>query len=108
MKFNCDKAKQRNKKKLEEFWDTHANKWVEEFAWWPVRVAEGDCRWLEMVEVMWVPWVIPEESDRDFRLFLGQRDVTREIFVSNTDDAKRAVNLCGNWVYRPLDEVRYD
>lgn len=24
--------------------------WHAHFAWWPVRVGEGDCRWLEVVE----------------------------------------------------------
>lgn len=24
--------------------------WHDHFAWWPVRVGERDCRWLELVE----------------------------------------------------------
>lgn len=37
MKFNCDKWKC----KLE---------WHRWFAWYPVKIAENDCRWLEYVE----------------------------------------------------------
>lgn len=38
MKFNCDSGKER--KMTWHIW----------FAWFPVRVAKGDCRWLEKVE----------------------------------------------------------
>lgn len=41
MKFNCDKRQQ--KERAQRAW--HA--W---FAWFPVRVEQGDCRWLEIVE----------------------------------------------------------
>lgn len=42
MKFNCGHSTSK-KNKLKEDW----HDW---FAWYPVRVAEGDCRWLETVE----------------------------------------------------------
>lgn len=42
MKFNCPKKPEKKEnKKL--FW----HNW---FAWFPVRVADEDCRWLEMVD----------------------------------------------------------
>ena len=42
MKFNCgDKANER-------YWREH--QWSKWFAWFPVRVATKDCRWLETVE----------------------------------------------------------
>jgi hypothetical protein len=38
MKFNCKKSQDRR-----QTWHT----W---FAWYPVKIAENDCRWLEKVE----------------------------------------------------------
>lgn len=40
MKFKCDKPKKANRRA----------EWHRKFAWWPVQVAPGDCRWLEVVQ----------------------------------------------------------
>ena len=40
MKFNCDREPRVDQKKSWHVW----------FAWYPVKVGPGDCRWLEKVE----------------------------------------------------------
>lgn len=54
MKFNCDYFKQhaarKEKEREEHLVQIAIAPWQETFAWLPVRVAEGDCRWLEKVE----------------------------------------------------------
>lgn len=49
MKWDCDK-KHRDKfaRQLKSF--EESKQWHKVFAWWPTRVASGDCRWLEYVE----------------------------------------------------------
>ena len=42
MKFNCGPTLREKVEARKE--------WHEWFAWYPVRVASGDCRWLETVE----------------------------------------------------------
>ena len=45
MKFNCGKTRaQKRAEKIERLQNWH--KW---FAWYPVRVGDNDCRWLEYV-----------------------------------------------------------
>lgn len=38
MKFNCD-------------YRDRVRNWHDWFAWYPVKISEGDCRWLETIEV---------------------------------------------------------
>lgn len=46
MKFNCGEPYHlRYAKKVQKKLD-----WHRKFAWWPVRVGQYDCRWLEFVE----------------------------------------------------------
>ena len=47
MRFNCGKSVQKKLKDQRE--------WHSWFAWYPVRVAENDCYWLEYVERKEVP-----------------------------------------------------
>jgi hypothetical protein len=42
MKFNCGKSYSETHQKLKN--------WHEWFAWYPVKVADNDCRWLEKVQ----------------------------------------------------------
>lgn len=42
MRFNCGRTQYEK--------DQDRKKWHRWFAWRPVRVVEGDCRWLEVVE----------------------------------------------------------
>ena len=45
MKINCDYFKERRRlKQRAQF------VWHDWFAWYPVRIGPGDCRWLETVE----------------------------------------------------------
>lgn len=43
MKFNCGSTKAAEKR---ERWLN----WHRVFAWWPTRVGDNDCRWLECIE----------------------------------------------------------
>ncbi len=55
MKFNCGPA-------YEVRWERrhkHLTNWHRKFAWFPVRVTEGDCRWLEYVERRGVYYASP-------------------------------------------------
>ena len=45
MKFKCGPTV----KELYERKETMEN-WHDHFAWWPVRIARDDCRWLETVQ----------------------------------------------------------
>lgn len=46
MKFQCGKTKaEKFEAKLRREFDWHLH-----FAWWPIKVAQYDCRWLETVE----------------------------------------------------------
>jgi hypothetical protein len=45
MKLNCDKLRQARRKRMQAECE-----WEPWFAWFPVRIREGDCRWLEYVE----------------------------------------------------------
>lgn len=57
MKFKCGRTAQeweeyrKEQKAIEEY---HMN-WHKWFAWRPVEVAQGDCRWLEYVERRLIP-----------------------------------------------------
>lgn len=56
MKFNCDyfgdvlKQRRRARHAKEEEKEYRLIRWHSWFAWFPVRVAHGDCRWLETIE----------------------------------------------------------
>lgn len=56
MKFNCDYfklLKERKRKKQEDDLVKqviYERSWHQWFAWYPVRTARGECRWLETVE----------------------------------------------------------
>ncbi len=53
MKLNCGPSyEQRRAEKVEALKREiiRLRDWHDWFAWFPVRVAEGDCRWLEVVE----------------------------------------------------------
>lgn len=45
MRFNCDRIAETIAER-----DRRQREWHDWFAWHPVRVATGDCRWLETVE----------------------------------------------------------
>lgn len=45
MRWNCDTGKERRYRK----WKAK-QQWHRWFAWYPVKVTHGDCRWLETVE----------------------------------------------------------
>ncbi len=45
MRYDCDKWRDRRNARWQAKWEWHP--W---FAWWPVRIAHNDCRWLETVE----------------------------------------------------------
>lgn len=45
MKFNCGTSEQRRRQAARDHWCT----WHLWFAWYPVRVDDNDCRWLERV-----------------------------------------------------------
>ena len=47
MKFNCGKRTYAQRKKARQKALKHWHKW---FAWYPVRLGEHDCRWLEFVQ----------------------------------------------------------
>lgn len=52
MRFNCDRFKRPSRHQRITQW----HRW---FAWYPVRIADGDCRWLEYVErkaTYWCGW----------------------------------------------------
>lgn len=52
MKFNCGKSREQRLRDafvVAEKNAEAARNWHKHFAWLPVRVAEGDCRWLEFV-----------------------------------------------------------
>jgi hypothetical protein len=57
MKFNCGLSEEEKRKLRWEQYKAYQEEydagggWVDWFAWYPVRVAPGDCRWLEKVEV---------------------------------------------------------
>lgn len=46
MKLNCGMTAAESAK----FYDKKFNEWHRWFAWYPVRVGQRDCRWLETVE----------------------------------------------------------
>lgn len=50
MKLSCgpdqDTRRQRRRQKARDYWLN----WHRWFAWYPVRIKEGDCRWMEFVE----------------------------------------------------------
>lgn len=52
MRFNCGPslAQKRWDKKLK------MKDWHKHFCWWPVRIANGDCRWLETIERRYDVW----------------------------------------------------
>lgn len=106
MKFNCDKSKQRARAKLEAFWDKHVNKWTKHYAWLPVKVAEGDCRWLEEVEKKYIPNKSIAYTGNRRTPFREEEDISTErfIFLSNffLNSLQKQVEERGCWVYRPL------
>jgi hypothetical protein len=68
VRFNCDYFKQRRAAR----WDA-ALEWSRTFAWLPVRLADGDCRWLETVE-----WRITAAQ-----YFRDDQDIRRELYVKS-------------------------
>jgi len=55
MRFNCGKKGS----SLER-----VKQWHRHFAWWPVKVAEYDCRWLEFVERRYPEaWIGPSSGN---------------------------------------------
>lgn len=53
MKFNCgpSQAERERRERQAELAERRAQRsWHRWFAWRPIRIAEGDCRWLEYVE----------------------------------------------------------
>ena len=59
MKFKCGPSEEEFlAKKRELFWakvETMEN-WHDHFAWWPVKMGPGDCRWLETVQRRYYIW----------------------------------------------------
>lgn len=52
MRFNCGPSlAQRRWNKAVKMKD-----WHKHFCWWPVRIANGDCRWLETIERRFGDW----------------------------------------------------
>lgn len=55
MRFNCGKSRQQRCVEHAENTLQHVRiirtEWTDKFAWWPVRVGEDDCRWLETIQV---------------------------------------------------------
>jgi hypothetical protein len=49
MKYNCDARADRRKAK-ELAYMAFIRQWHTKFAWWPIKLAHGDCRWLETIE----------------------------------------------------------
>lgn len=47
MRFNCGLSYEASRQRAREYW---CGQWTPWFAWYPVRVGECDCRWLETVE----------------------------------------------------------
>lgn len=54
MRFNCGPDKWTKRRRREQ----KMLGWHKHFCWWPVRLAEGDCRWLETVERKYNHWNI--------------------------------------------------
>jgi hypothetical protein len=48
MKFDCDARKYRRKER-ERAEMERITRWHDHFAWWPIKLSHGDCRWLEKV-----------------------------------------------------------
>lgn len=49
MKWDCDR-KEREKRARRNKAFEKSRQWHKVFAWWPIRIAAGDCRWLEYIE----------------------------------------------------------
>jgi hypothetical protein len=50
MKINCGPTESEKLDIAQRVCREMEKKWFSWFAWFPVRVADGDCRWLEIVE----------------------------------------------------------
>ncbi|UGA46823.1 hypothetical protein HU230_0012570 [Bradyrhizobium quebecense] len=49
MKYNCDAWADRRKRKKAER-RAYLGSWHPKFAWFPIKLKHGDCRWLETVD----------------------------------------------------------
>ena len=83
MKFNCRKLEGLLIQKRARKWD-RIIKWHRVFAWWPVEVKYGDCRWLEYVE---------RKNVRVYDPFYYERFVTD------------GVSRCVQWEYRDCENI---
>lgn len=65
MRFNCglDKWTRRRLKEHKML------NWHKHFCWWPIRMGENDCRWLETVERKFAYWnkYVNGGSDQEYR-----------------------------------------
>lgn len=71
MKFNCGLSKEHREylRRLKQEADFEKmRQWHDVYAWWPIRVGENDCRWLETIE---------EKFIGDFEDFLWSFDYPR-------------------------------
>ncbi len=50
MRFNCGPDQETQRRRRRQKARDHWCSWHRWFAWYPVRIKEGDCRWLEFVE----------------------------------------------------------
>lgn len=53
MKWNCDFMKDWVERENRKIYDRR-DVWERWFAWYPVKISRGDCRWLEFVERKYV------------------------------------------------------
>lgn len=52
MKINCGLSP-KSRRALKEIEAARLREWHDWFAWYPVRMGDNDCRWLETVERKW-------------------------------------------------------
>lgn len=53
MKLNCGLSRETKERQREEWAEREAARlveWHDHFAWWPIRMGDNDCRWLEAME----------------------------------------------------------
>ena len=65
MKFKCGPTVKELYKRKEAM-----ENWHDHFAWWPVKIGPGDCRWLETVQRRYMGWhynQCGEAVDRSYR-----------------------------------------
>ena len=58
MKFKCGPSEEELDKKIALFRAKVEimENWHDHFAWWPIKMGPGDCRWLETVERRYSIW----------------------------------------------------